>query len=66
MVPSRGSITHWNSDRPWAPLSSPEELAAFDAEVAPFERVRRVRRLAAIPRTALGKLDRRAALDDLR
>lgn len=39
---------------------------AFNAEVAPFERIRLVRRLPELPRTPLAKLDRPAVLRGLR
>lgn len=38
-------------------------VGRFNAEVAPYERIRRIHRVERLPRTALGKLQRRLALE---
>ena len=43
-----------------------EIVRSFNARVLPFERIRAVRRVAAIPRSALGKLLRPKLLAELR
>ena len=49
-----------------APPSDPDTVAdAFSAQVHPFERPRRVHRVAEIPRSPLGKLIRRKLLESL-
>ena len=57
-----GSVIHLVVERE---LDAERVAADYDARVLPFERARRVHRVAAIPRSSLGKLMRTTLADSL-